>query len=150
MGRRGEAWVVAQALILVCFAFVPRVGADWPYLNAFRFVGWALAVFAILLLAWSALNLGPSLTPFPRPVPNGELVTTGAYRFVRHPIYCGVIIGALGLSLVTENWPRLVITAALLLFFDLKARREEEWLQEKYPEYAMYKSRVKKLIPWIY
>ena len=119
-------------------------------MNTLQFVGWALAIFAILLLAWSALNLGRSLTPFPRPVPNGELVTTGAYRFVRHPIYCGVIIGALGLSLATENWSRLALTAVLLLFFDLKARREEGWLQEKYPEYVKYKSRVKKLIPWIY
>ena len=150
MGRRGEAWVVAQALIFICFAVAPRVGPTWPYMNTFQFVGWALAIFAILLLAWSALNLGRSLTPFPRPVPNGELVTTGAYRFVRHPIYCGVIIGALGLSLATENWPRVALTGLLFLFFDLKARREEDWLQEKYPEYAKYKSRVKKLVPWIY
>ena len=150
MRRRGEAWVAAQALILVCFAFAPQAGAPWPYLNAFRLVGWGLAIFAILLLGWSALNLGRSLTPFPRPVPNGQLVTTGAYRFVRHPIYCGVVIGALGLALATENWSRLVLTAVLFVFFDLKAHREEDWLLEKYPEYAKYKLRVRKLIPWIY
>ena len=150
MRRRGEAWVAAQVLILVCFAFAPQAGAPWPYLNAFRLVGWGLAIFAILLLGWSALNLGRSLTPFPRPVPNGQLVTTGAYRFVRHPIYCGVVIGALGLALATENWSRLVLTAVLFVFFDLKAHREEDWLLEKYPEYAKYKLRVRKLIPWIY
>ena len=89
MGRRGEAWGAAQAAIPICFAIVPRVGAAWPYFNAFRLVGCALAVVAILLLGWSALSLGRSLTPFPRPVPNGELVTQGAYAllFTFHPSF---------------------------------------------------------------
>ncbi|MDB5761464.1 MAG: isoprenylcysteine carboxylmethyltransferase family protein, partial [Herminiimonas sp.] len=91
-----------------------------------------------------------SLTPFPRPLPGGELVTTGAYRLVRHPIYSAIIIGTLGFSLASENLLRLVLTGILFVFFDMKARREEQWLQVQYPAYAIYKSRVKKMIPWIY
>jgi protein-S-isoprenylcysteine O-methyltransferase Ste14 len=77
-------------------------------------------------------------------------VTHGAYGFVRHPIYSAVIIGAAGLGLITENWLRLAITVLLVIFFDSKARVEERWLEEKYPNYAAYKTRVKKLIPWVY
>lgn len=150
MGHRGEAWVMAQAVLLLLFAFLPQIGPPWPVPDIFRLAGWVLVGVGSLLLAGSALNLGRSLTPFPRPLPDGELVTTGAYRLVRHPIYCAVLIGALGLSFATENWLRLACTGLLFVFFDMKARREERWLQEQYPAYAAYKSRVKRLIPWIY
>jgi protein-S-isoprenylcysteine O-methyltransferase Ste14 len=150
MGRRGESWVIAQAILLLVFAFAPQIGPPWPDNELIRLAGWILVVLGILLLAWSALNLGHSLTPFPRPLPDGELVTSGAYRLVRHPIYCAVLAGVLGVSLITGNWLRLVLTGVLFLFFDRKARREELWLLQQYPAYAAYKSRVKKLIPWIY
>jgi protein-S-isoprenylcysteine O-methyltransferase Ste14 len=122
---------------------VPRIGPFWPVPGAFRFVGWVFAVVGILLLAWSALNLGHSFTPFPRPVPQGRLVTTGAYRFVRHPIYFSVLLGCLGLALATQSQLRLIVTLALIVFFDLKASREEIWLLEQYPDYASYKRRSK-------
>ena len=150
MGRRGETWVIAQAVLLLLFAFVPPIGPPWPSGHIFRFAGWILVGIGSLLLAWSTLNLGRSLTPFPRPLPDGKLVTTGAYRLVRHPIYFAVLIVALGFSLVTGSWLRLAFTGVLFVFFDMKARREERWLQEQYPTYTAYKSRTKKLIPWIY
>jgi protein-S-isoprenylcysteine O-methyltransferase Ste14 len=150
MGRRGEAWVIGQAVILTLFIFAPRIGPTWPNAEVFHFVGWSLVVLAFPLLAWGALSLGRSLTPFPRPLPQGQLVTAGAYRFVRHPIYFSVLIGCVGLALASQSPLRLLLTLALLVFFDRKARREEIWLQDQYPEYASYKTRVKKLIPWIY
>ena len=150
MGQRGEAWVIAQSALFILFAVAPQIGPSWPSADVFRLPGWALVAAGILLLARSAIDLGRSLTPFPRPLPDGRLVTTGAYRLVRHPIYSGVIISALGLSLVTISPVRLALTIVLFAFFDMKARREERWLQEQYPEYAAYKSHVKKLIPWLY
>jgi protein-S-isoprenylcysteine O-methyltransferase Ste14 len=150
MGRRGESWVIAQAVLLVLFIVVPGIGPAWPHADVFRLIGWTLAMAGIFLLAWSAFKLGRSLTPFPRPLPQGRLVITGAYRLVRHPIYLAVLTGCLGLALATGSPLRLLLALILFVFFDLKARREERWLQEKYPEYASYKTRVKKLIPWIY
>ncbi len=150
MGQRGEMWVAVQAVLLIVYAFVPKTGDAWA--NAFLadVLGWVLVLAGIALLGWSALNLGRSLTPLPRPVPDGKLVTSGAYRLVRHPIYSGVILAAAGLALVTENWLRLAMAVVLFVFFDLKARAEERWLLETYPDYASYRTRVKKLIPWIY
>jgi protein-S-isoprenylcysteine O-methyltransferase Ste14 len=150
MGRRGELWVVAQAGLLLLFALVPGIGPRWPLHGIFQLLGWLLAGTGMLLLVAGFVNLGRSLTPFPRPLPDGKLVITGTYGYVRHPIYFAVLLGALGLSLSTENWLRLACTGMLFVFFDLKARREERWLQQQYPDYAAYKMRVKKLIPWIY
>jgi len=94
--------------------------------------------------------LGTNITPFPRPIAGGKLVTSGVYALVRHPIYAGLIVAAFGWALVRMN-PLGVFLALLLLgFFDLKSRREEAWLMEVYRDYVDYRRRVKKLIPGIY
>jgi protein-S-isoprenylcysteine O-methyltransferase Ste14 len=96
------------------------------------------------------LALGRNLTPFPKPIEGGELVTHGPYRFVRHPIYAGLIFGTLGWALFRANLLGLALAVLLFIFFDLKSRREERWLCEAYPDYEAYQQRVKKLVPWVY
>jgi protein-S-isoprenylcysteine O-methyltransferase Ste14 len=96
------------------------------------------------------LALGRNLTPFPKPIQGGKLVMHGPYRFVRHPIYAGLIFSTLGWALVRANLLGLALVMLLLLFFDLKSRREERWLREAYPEYEAYQQRVHKLAPWVY
>lgn len=150
MGRRGEIWVVAQALLLALYLAAPLAGGSVALLSGVRAAGWALAGAGAVILGWSALRLGRSLTPFPRPREHGVLVTDGPYGIVRHPIYAGVVLTCFGISLGTENLLRLAVTGLLLVFFDLKSRREERWLEESYPAYPNYKRRVKKLIPWLY
>jgi protein-S-isoprenylcysteine O-methyltransferase Ste14 len=150
MRNRGVLWVIVQAVLLALFLVVPPIGPAWPIPNVFHFAGWMLTVTGIVFTAWSALNLGRSLTPFPRPLPQGRLVTMGAYRFVRHPVYFGLLLACFGFAMATLSPLRLMLVPGLFLFFNLKARREEIWLQEQYPAYASYRMRVKKLIPWIY
>ncbi len=61
---------------------------------------------------------------------------------VRHPIYAGILLGALGWSLLRASTPSLILSLVLALFFDQKAQREETWLEQKFPEYAEYRQRV--------
>lgn len=75
---------------------------------------------------------------------------TGAYAVVRHPIYAGVILMSLGWGLYQASWLVLLYAAALFVLFDLKSRREEVWLAERFAEYPEYQRRVKKLLPWVY
>ena len=117
--------------------------------------GWRVAGVVLLLIggaggALAALRLGTNLTPFPRPRPRGVLVTTGPYAVVRHPIYAAVMALAFGWALVWGSLPTLGGATALLLLFDLKSRREERWLVDRFPEYPGYQRRVRKLIPFIY
>jgi protein-S-isoprenylcysteine O-methyltransferase Ste14 len=103
----------------------------------------------VLALA-GTLSLGRNLTPLPRPKSDATLVVTGAYRLVRHPIYSGILFLVLGWGLWLNSF--LVIGYALIffLFFDIKSRQEEVWLVEMFPEYAGYRKRVRKLIPFVY
>ena len=81
---------------------------------------------------------------------NATLVVAGAYRLVRHPIYSGLAAMAFGWGMWVHGWLTLGYALILFVFFDCKSRREERWLREKFPEYAAYQRRVRKLIPFVY
>lgn len=150
MSGKGGAWVLGQALLFIALVASPAVGPAWSYPGAFRFAGSALMLGGILLVVWSAFALGPSLTPFPRPRPQSRLVLSGPYRSIRHPIYTGALATALGFALATMSPLRVALVAVLFVFFDLKSRREEVWLEARYPEYEGYRRRTKRLIPGLY
>jgi len=154
-GVRGEYWVLTQALRLLGVVFLPSYrlwgfnpAAPWVY----GIWGGAamLGLAATILLGKGLVDLGQSLTPLPYPRDDGQLVQSGVYGVVRHPIYSGVILGILAWGLYQLSVTHVAAAIAFLLFFDAKARREEQWLSEKYGEYAAYQQRVKKLIPWVY
>jgi protein-S-isoprenylcysteine O-methyltransferase Ste14 len=154
-GRRGEWYLVGQAGLLLLLFFGPRSCQGvtaWgsPYARIGSLGGGVLILAGFFLAATGAANLGRNLTPLPRPKENATLIVSGAYRFVRHPIYSGITFMAFGWGLWLHSW--LVIGYALLLFafFDIKSRREERWLAEKFPEYAAYRKRVRKLVPFVY
>jgi protein-S-isoprenylcysteine O-methyltransferase Ste14 len=86
----------------------------------------------------------------PRPKESAELVESGAYKIVRHPIYSGLILAAFGWGILNTNLVTILLALILFLFFDVKSRREEHWLCEKYAGYPNYQGRVHKLIPLIY
>jgi protein-S-isoprenylcysteine O-methyltransferase Ste14 len=147
---RGAGWVMVQVLLLALIAFAPQVSLPWANTWISVFLGLITLVLGLILLFASILNLGKNLTPFPRPLPDSQLVTTGVYSLVRHPMYFSAILVCLGFSLLTTNPIRLGLTGILFVFFDAKSRHEETWLKQKFPDYSNYQKRVKKLVPWLY
>lgn len=150
MGSRGEGWVIGQFMIgAAILAATFFVHVELPL-----FVSWIGIVMLILgaaSITLGILHLGENLTPFPKPKENNHaLVTRGIYGIVRHPIYFGFAFAALGWSVYWGSLIGIALALFLFVWFDLKARREENWLAAKYSEYAAYQARVKKLIPFIY
>ena len=152
LGPRGEGWVLIQSLLIVAIVGCGFVGVYWPgSVESFlTVVGILLVVAGAAVALLGALTLGRSFTHFPRPRTSGRLHQRGIYRLVRHPVYGGVLLLALGWSLA-EAPLALVPTALLAFVFDLKSRREEIWLRERYPEYAAYAERThSRFIPFVY
>ncbi len=76
---------------------------------------------------------------------------SGPYALARHPMYGGVVLIALGWAISFASLLGLGLTIALALVLDLKARREEVWLGERYDDHDAYRKRTpRKLLPFIY
>jgi protein-S-isoprenylcysteine O-methyltransferase Ste14 len=152
LGPRGEGWVVIQFLLLGLVVLAGVAGPTYagPLSAAARVAGLALVAAGLVLAARGLLDLRDALTPRPHPRHGAELVDTGSYRLVRHPIYGGIVLAATGYALVVGSPLALAGAAILLGFFRLKSGREEGWLRERYPAYQAYAARTKRMIPWVY
>lgn len=146
---RGGLWLAGQLPLMVAAYGIPA-WLDTLAPGAERWIGFALFAAGIALGGWSRHALGKSFTPFPKPVEGGAQVLQGPYRWVRHPIYSGIIVSSAGWALAWHSITGAVLTVLLLAFFDMKARREEKWLEGAYPGYPEYRRRTRKLIPLVY
>jgi protein-S-isoprenylcysteine O-methyltransferase Ste14 len=147
--RRGTVFVVAQSVLFVAVAVAPRMRqSDWP--DGIRLLGVVLALGGVALGVWGVRALGPAMTTMPEPRPHAPVATRGPYRAVRHPVYSGVLLLCLGVSLARSTWLGLVLTAVLAVLFDVKARYEERLLRRD-PDYAAYAERTRsRFVPRIY
>ena len=152
LGTRGGGWVAGQILLVAGVFLSALVGLGWssPYDVVASVVGFTLFALGLLLLVVAALQLGTSLTPFPAPKAD-EITTTGTFALVRHPMYGGGALIALGWTIVFASPLGLALTLVLVLFLDLKSRREEVWLRDRYESYDAYCRRTPhRLIPFLY
>ena len=150
----GIGFVVVQAVLLTILFFGPTslnpdvsIEASTGLLLWF---GYGIFILGAVIALIAAVNLGKNLTPLPRPKENAELIQNGLYRFVRHPIYFGVIVLSIGWGLIQQSTLIWLYVIVIAIFFDIKSRKEERWLVERFSTYADYQGRVRKLIPWIY
>jgi protein-S-isoprenylcysteine O-methyltransferase Ste14 len=152
LGPHGEGWLVLQLLLVAAIIGCGFVGVYWPRAveSFFGILGLLVAGAGALIIVLGVLSLGSSFTPLPRPRARSRLRQGGIFRLVRHPVYGGAILVGLGWSLA-EAPLGLLPTALLAVLFDLKARREEAWLAERFPDYAGYRARTKRrFVPWLY
>jgi protein-S-isoprenylcysteine O-methyltransferase Ste14 len=152
LGARGGGWVVLQFALIAAILVLGVVAPGWPDGARWWLKGaGVLLVFAgAFVVAKAGRALGSGFTPFPRPAEGSELVETGPFAVVRHPVYSGGILFAAGISLALSPWS-LVATAVLAVVWALKARVEERFLRERYPGYGAYCERTRyRLVPYVY
>jgi protein-S-isoprenylcysteine O-methyltransferase Ste14 len=150
LGARGGGWVVLQFVLMVGIVAVGIAGPPWPARWPLTIVGILVAAAGIGVAVAAARAHKGSLTPFPRPSPGAQIVDTGPYRVVRHPIYSGGILSFCGVSLVLSP-VALAATGLLALVWGLKARVEESFLLAAHPRYAAYSERTRsRLVPFVY
>ncbi|HEY3735260.1 MAG TPA: isoprenylcysteine carboxylmethyltransferase family protein [Streptosporangiaceae bacterium] len=138
-----------SAVGVFVIADVLRNGSLAVHSLALAAIGALLFACGIALAVWARLHLGRNwgmpMTQRAEP----ELVTSGPYRFVRHPIYSGLLTAILGTALV-NNLLGLVVAAVLIAYFYYCGTVEERNLAATFPKaYPEYASRTKMLIPFL-
>ncbi len=153
LGPRGEGWVALQLLLIAgVVAACWWTGGTWslPWQSVLGFVGNVMLIGGLVIVVVGTLGLSSSFSIMPRPPENGALITSGLYRFVRNPIYAGLIAVTVGASVGSSSLAALLVSGVLAVVLDLKTRREEFFLRAQFPEYAAYAARTKKFIPGLY
>jgi len=114
--------------------------------GAFLLVGTSVA-----LAAWTLLHNRPgNFNIRPTPKVRGVLVTTGPYRWIRHPMYTSVLLGGAALAWTSSTFIGWVTWSALAIVLLKKSTLEERWMREKHPGYAAYLLRTKRFLPWLF
>ena len=152
-GERGGWWVVGQILLFGLFVtslFASSDTADVPGLVFAQIVGVILAISGAALSVWAYRYHGTRLTPFPKPPDDMPLIDAGPYRYVRHPMYSGIVAFTLGVGLAYANPVTMLSSVAFAVFFMAKSGHEEDLLLAEVPGYRQYRSEVPwRLIPYV-
>ena len=107
------------------------------------FVGFLIILIAFIILLVAIKDLGRNLSPFPRPIVNGNLTTSGIYSFIRHPMYYSLILISFGFFITKLSFYYLCLTISLALIIKFKIALEEQYLKNKFKNYLIYKNEVK-------
>ncbi len=107
------------------------------------FLGILIIIIAFIIMLVSIKDLGRNLSPSPRPINNCNLVTTGIYRFVRHPMYYSLIFISIGVFIIKLSIYYLFLTISLAIIIKFKIALEEKYLMNKFKNYLLYKNEVK-------
>lgn len=102
-----------------------------------------LACWAVIAMRRSHINIMPDL------LPGAQLITTGPYRLIRHPMYTSLLILFLPLIATQYSHPRLSALLGLLIVLVIKIIKEEKQLKATFKDYSAYRTRTYYLIPWL-
>ena len=106
-------------------------------------VGFLIIIIAFIILLVAIKDLGRNLSPFPKPITTSNLVTTGIYKFLRHPMYYSLILISFGVFIIKLSVYDLFLSISLGLIIKFKISLEEQYLNNKFKNYFLYKSQVK-------
>jgi protein-S-isoprenylcysteine O-methyltransferase Ste14 len=145
--RKDYLFVTIQFILFFCFIF----DFDWSigFGSNIQKIGILIAGFGGVIIILALFQLNKNLSPFPTPKNNTTLLQNGLYKYIRHPIYTGIILLFTGYSVYQNSFYKLGISLLLVILFYFKSNYEELRLEQKFPDYKSYKSKTGKFFPWI-
>ena len=118
----------------------------WPF-----WVGAAVTVAGLLFAVWARVHLGRNWSRSVTIKQDHELISSGPYAVVRHPIYTGILAGFLGTAIAISEVRGFIAAALVFLVFWAKLRLEEQWMRSEFGEtYAAYASHTAALVPFVF
>lgn len=145
--RIGSALVAGQLALMAALALL----AAPAFLRGAAGPGaWLLALAGAALGGWAvSANRPGNFNVRPTPRAGGVLVQRGPYRWIRHPMYTSVMACGFAAAWAAASVWGWVAVAALVAVLALKASFEERWMLQAHPEYADYRLRTRRFLPWL-
>jgi protein-S-isoprenylcysteine O-methyltransferase Ste14 len=138
--------LVATNLIPMRWLYFPL----WPSGFWLFWLGAAVTVAGILFAVWAREHLGSNWSRSVTIKQGHELITTGPYAVVRHPIYTGILTGFLGVAIALSQVRGFVAFVLIFLAFWLKLRLEEQWMRSQFGETNVtYAQQTAALVPYL-
>lgn len=157
--RETHAHRLRYWVLLVVAYFLLMYGHRLPYPLNLRIIphvtpiAWAAAVLCVIGLAfalWARITLGRNWSGVVTLKEGHELVERGPYRFVRHPIYTGILTMFFATALAVGHLAGFAATLLMFASFWIKLRDEEQLMLQQFPvRYAAYRRRAKRIIPFV-
>ena len=111
--------------------------------SIYNFFGLLIIITGTIVMVMAIRDLGSNLSPLPRPISNGNLITSGIYNLIRHPMYYSLILISFGIFITKLSFYYLFLTISLALIIKFKIILEEKYLNIKFKNYIIYKNKVK-------
>ena len=143
---KDKIFVALQFLVFLIW-FIDLDAWHFRLSENLRGLALVFAGLGLVLIIIAFLQLNTNLSPYPSPKRRAKLITSGVFAFARHPIYSGILFMAFGLSVWWNSGYKLGISFLLLLVFYFKSRYEEERLENRFPEYVLYKRQTGRFFP---
>ena len=150
--RNGE-WLLFAQLALITAHLIP----PWPKSENILFMwekflifpGYILIFLGFIFALKALINLGPSLSPLPEPKKYASLITSGAYKYCRHPLYQSLLIISASIAISYLSILHLFLLFSLAIILKAKAKREEARLIQIYSPYKDYMQKTIAIVPFI-
>jgi protein-S-isoprenylcysteine O-methyltransferase Ste14 len=146
--------IILVAIVLLSTTWIPL---PWLYRPVWRagfwpfWLGAAVTVSGLLFAVWAREHLGRNWSSQVSIKQDHELITTGPYAVVRHPIYTGILVGFLGLAIALSEVRGFVVFVLNFHVFCAKLSKEEQWMSSQFGEtYAKYVHRTAALVPYVF
>jgi protein-S-isoprenylcysteine O-methyltransferase Ste14 len=140
--------VTIQFLLFVIYLYNPFKKTIYQG-NHLNFTALIVFFIGLLVMLFSILALRKSISPFPSPKKNADLIQHGIYHYVRHPIYTSILLVTFGWAIYTNSLFRIFIFILFIFLFEIKSNYEEKLLINKFYDYQNYKKITGKYFPKI-
>jgi len=144
-------------LIVIVLLSSTRIPLPWLYLPLWPiglwpfWIGAAVTVCGLLFAVWAREHLGRNWSRSVTIKEDHELIASGPYAVVRHPIYTGMLTGFLGIAIAVSQVRGVIALAIVFFVFWAKLRMEEEWMRSQFGEtYATYAHHTAALVPYLF
>jgi protein-S-isoprenylcysteine O-methyltransferase Ste14 len=144
-------------LIAIVLLSITSIPLPWLYFELWPsglwsfWVGAAITIAGLLFAVWARVYLGRNWSRSVTIKQDHELIATGPYAMVRHPIYTGILTGLLGTAIALSQVRGFLAFALFFVAFWLKLRMEEQWMRSQFGEtYVTYAHRTAALVPYLF